>query len=98
MAETGLHTLNVWMREDGFALDKLVLTTDGAYAPLGQGPSPSVTVVPPPAGSGGSSNSVSVFFDRCAGTVVAAPSSWSPLLLWVGPLLLALSLVPRKRG
>ena len=34
----GLHVVNVWMREDGLALDKLVLTTDPAYVPTGMGP------------------------------------------------------------
>ncbi|PIR70266.1 MAG: hypothetical protein COU46_02535, partial [Candidatus Niyogibacteria bacterium CG10_big_fil_rev_8_21_14_0_10_42_19] len=34
----GLHTLNIWMREDGFIIDKIVLTTDSAYVPSGNGP------------------------------------------------------------
>jgi len=34
----GLHTINVWMRESGIVLDKLVLTTRSSYAPTGQGP------------------------------------------------------------
>ncbi len=29
----GLHTINVWMREDGFIFDKLVLTTNSSYVP-----------------------------------------------------------------
>lgn len=46
----GLHVLNVWMREDGLALDKLVLTTDQAYVPTGAGPpeSPRTPVGAPP--------------------------------------------------
>ncbi len=35
---TGQHTVNVWMREDGFLFDKLVLTTDANYTPSGNGP------------------------------------------------------------
>ena len=35
---TGNHTLNVWMREDGFVMDKLVLTTHDQYLPTGVGP------------------------------------------------------------
>jgi hypothetical protein len=35
VATTGLHTLNAWMREDGFIGDKIVLTTNAAYAPVG---------------------------------------------------------------
>ena len=34
----GLHVLNVWMREDGLILDKLVMTLDKAYVPTGYGP------------------------------------------------------------
>ena len=35
---TGAHTLNIWMREDGFQIDKIVLTTDSAFVPNGAGP------------------------------------------------------------
>ena len=34
----GLHTVNVWMREDGFVIDKIVLTRDANYTPTGNGP------------------------------------------------------------
>ena len=34
----GEHTLEVWMREDGFELDRLVLTKSGGYVPKGSGP------------------------------------------------------------
>ncbi|MGB7157340.1 MAG: fibronectin type III domain-containing protein [Tepidisphaeraceae bacterium] len=34
----GIHTLNVWMREDGFIIDKLLLTTNAAFVPTGNGP------------------------------------------------------------
>jgi hypothetical protein len=34
----GLHVVNVWMREDGFILDKLLFTTNSAYIPTGFGP------------------------------------------------------------
>lgn len=36
---TGLHFVSVWMRDDGFRLDKLVLTSDPEYEPLDKGPS-----------------------------------------------------------
>ncbi len=41
----GLHTVNVWMREDGFVIDKLVLTRDANFTPTGTGPAetPSTT-------------------------------------------------------
>jgi hypothetical protein len=34
----GEHTLHLWMREDGFHLDRVVLTADAAYTPTGSGP------------------------------------------------------------
>jgi len=34
---TGVHTLNLWMREDGFVIDKLLLTTNASYMPSGTG-------------------------------------------------------------
>ncbi|PYI85844.1 MAG: hypothetical protein DME26_10070, partial [Verrucomicrobia bacterium] len=38
----GTHTVNLWMREDGFLLDKLLLTTDVAFTPgTGTGPAES---------------------------------------------------------
>jgi len=41
VASTGVHTLNLWMREDGFVADKIVLTTNVNYAPSGLGPTES---------------------------------------------------------
>ena len=38
---TGVHTVNVWMREDGFIVDKLVLTVSSGYIPTGSGPAES---------------------------------------------------------
>jgi hypothetical protein len=37
----GLHTVSLWMREDGFQVDKLVLTTDSAFTPTDTGPAES---------------------------------------------------------
>lgn len=37
--EPGTITLNIWPREDGIQLDKLVLTLDPAYQPMDHGPS-----------------------------------------------------------
>ena len=34
---TGTHTLNLWMREDGLVVDKLLLTTNASYIPSGTG-------------------------------------------------------------
>jgi hypothetical protein len=38
---TGLHTFSLYMREDGFVADKIVLTTDVNYVPSGTGPAES---------------------------------------------------------
>jgi len=37
----GAHTVNVWMREDGFLFDKLLLTTNANLTPSGAGPAES---------------------------------------------------------
>jgi hypothetical protein len=41
VASAGVHTVNVWMREDGFIFDKLVLTANSVYMPTGTGPADS---------------------------------------------------------
>ncbi len=41
VATPGIHTVNAWMREDGFIFDKLLLTTSSAYTPGGDGPAQS---------------------------------------------------------
>lgn len=38
IGSAGVHTVNVWMREDGFRLDKIVLTTDESYKPTDEIP------------------------------------------------------------
>ena len=46
----GQHTIMIAMREDGFELDRFLLTTNSAYFPTGVGPdeSPHTPVIPPP--------------------------------------------------
>jgi hypothetical protein len=39
---TGLHTVNVYPRESGIVVDKLLLTTNAAYVPTGTGPGETV--------------------------------------------------------
>lgn len=34
----GVHELNLWMREDGFSADKIVLTKSSSFTPTGGGP------------------------------------------------------------
>jgi hypothetical protein len=38
IAAPGKRILNVWMREDGFVIDKILLTQDTKYTPTGNGP------------------------------------------------------------
>jgi hypothetical protein len=41
VSTTGVHTLNLWMREDGLVIDRLLLTTNGGFTPSGAGPAES---------------------------------------------------------
>jgi glucose/arabinose dehydrogenase len=41
VSTAGVHVLNVLMREDGFILDKILLTLSSGYAPTGAGPAAS---------------------------------------------------------
>ncbi|MFB0553607.1 MAG: LamG-like jellyroll fold domain-containing protein [Phycisphaerae bacterium] len=38
IATPGLHVVNIWVREDGLTVDKIVLTTNPDYRPTGIGP------------------------------------------------------------
>ena len=42
---TGAYTINLWMREDGLRLDRLLLTTDTATIPTGFGPAESERLI-----------------------------------------------------
>ena len=42
VAKAGVHTLNIWMREDGLSVDRLLLTLNSKYRPSGIGPAESV--------------------------------------------------------
>jgi hypothetical protein len=42
VSKTGLQTVEVYMREDGLILDKVLITSSAAYAPAGSGPAESV--------------------------------------------------------
>lgn len=41
ISSPGVHVVNVWMREDGFGFDKLVMAISTTYVPSGAGPSES---------------------------------------------------------
>ena len=45
VTNAGEHTFNIWMREDGFNLDRILLTTDAAYTPANPGPPESSSVI-----------------------------------------------------
>jgi hypothetical protein len=38
VSSAGVHTFNLYMREDGASVDRIVLTTDSGYSPSGDGP------------------------------------------------------------
>ena len=42
VATVGLHTFNIWMREDGCIVDKILLTTNPNYVPSEDGPPESI--------------------------------------------------------
>ena len=46
VSSVGEHTLNLWMREDGLEVDKIVLTIDPTFVPTGYGPTESPEVLP----------------------------------------------------
>ncbi len=46
VATAGEHTLNLWMREDGVVIDKIVMTSSSTYTPSGTGPAESPQVAP----------------------------------------------------
>ena len=67
----GIHIVNIWMREDGFIIDKIVLTTNSDYVPSDSGPaeSPRIGDTTPPAVPSGlaaraSNNIISLNWDN----------------------------------
>jgi PKD repeat protein len=41
ISSAGLYTINLWMREDGFRVDRVLLTTNSSLTPSGNGPAES---------------------------------------------------------
>jgi len=46
VTSSGVHIVSVWMREDGWKFDKIVLTTNPDYVPTGDGPAESARGLP----------------------------------------------------
>lgn len=49
VSQAGLHDVNLWMREDGLSVDKIALTTNPGFWPVGNGPAESELEGPPQA-------------------------------------------------
>jgi hypothetical protein len=47
ISQAGTHTVNLWMREDGQIVDKMLITTDPNFVPSGVGPAESPRVGDP---------------------------------------------------
>jgi hypothetical protein len=62
VTNAGEHTVSLWMREDGFLVDKLLLTTDAAFTPTGQGPAET--------GGGGGAPTISAAKNATGGLVI----------------------------
>lgn len=81
VATTGVHVVDVWMREDGFIIDKLVITTDPSFAPTGLGPAESARQALPSspgafAQSGDADGIVSMEAEHFATNVAQGGHSW----------------------
>jgi hypothetical protein len=89
----GLATINLWMREDGVLVDKVLLTSSSSFIPSGTGPAESAREEPAPADGGSPPPPASGAFREgdgqvvmeaenatgaAAGTGIAAGSTWTP--------------------
>ncbi|HKS29833.1 MAG TPA: S8 family serine peptidase [Pyrinomonadaceae bacterium] len=81
----GLHTINVWMREDGLRVDRLLLTTNSLTVPTGNGPAessrstggPPPPPLPPPAAYIEQSGMVVMEAERADSVVSRGGKSWT---------------------
>ena len=46
--DVGVHSIDLWMREDGVYIDKVIITNDPDFIPSGNGPAESSTTPPTP--------------------------------------------------
>ena len=87
----GPHTINAWMREDGFYFDKLIITTDADFSPTDVGPAESAST------GGGATPTISVARSATSGPVITftgtlqratsigTPTSWTDVSGAVSP-------------
>lgn len=72
VTSTGVHIINVWMRESGTLLDKLVLTSDGDYTPSGLGPDETINLESPSSPANPSTGLVAAYsFEEGSGSTTA---------------------------
>jgi subtilisin family serine protease len=85
VATPGQHTLNIWAREDGLRLDRILLTTSSSYVPNDTGPaeSPRIDDLPkrPTMQLSTTRTTVNV---RVTATVTGYPASAPVQILWKG--------------
>lgn len=91
VASAGEHTINIWMREDGLVLDRILLTTDETFAPTGDGPAES------PSTGGGVTPTISIARSATGGpaitftgtlqrtTALGTPTTWTDVSGAVSP-------------
>src|SRR5262245_1307370 len=65
----GIHTVNVWMREDGAVVDRLLLSTNAGFIPTGTGPAESPRDLPALDFSAGFSGATGLTANGSAGVV-----------------------------
>jgi hypothetical protein len=87
VASAGQQTINIWMREDGMIIDKIVLSKDSAMRPddFGAAGPPATTSRPPTSGSpsdgGADSNGiVSIEVEQYTSNVGVGGHDWVPAL------------------
>ena len=92
ITEAGRHQINLWVREDGFEADKIVLSTDSNFNPSGNGPAESDYLNAPVDQTGSQDSAFSytvpeaAFVDVDAGDNLvwsATQSNGDPLPVWL---------------
>jgi subtilisin family serine protease len=84
VTSAGVHTINIWMREDGLRVDRLLLTTSSTTVPTGSGPPESSRSTPqppppPPAAYLEQSGMVVMEAERADAVISRGGKSWTPV-------------------